>query len=295
MSRNRKRIQIPQQSSPKPQPPAPSPPPQVKKDANPFGLSFVVPTEIVHLPSGGNLYAEGTPLAGLTQVEVKSVTAAEEDIMINDSFINQGIVFDKLINAIMITPNVKADDLLECDKMAILMSARKTGYGDDVTFNTSCENCGAEHEMSVKLSNILKKNEENPYTLSTSEEWKYLESSNTISFVLPSTGLDVQIRLMTPSDYDSLESSRQQKSKLNLPFNETIEFIRMVLVEAAGVADRLNLNKLAEILPAADARKIRIVHNSNIPTIDTKQEVTCPECSHTSEKEVPFSLGWFWS
>ena len=295
MSRNRKRVQVPNRSAPISQASKPQPPPQMKKDENPFGLSFVVPTEIVYLPSGGKLYAEGTPLFGLDKVEVKAVTAAEEDIMINDSFISQGIVFDKLIDAIMITPNVRSTDLLECDKMAILMSARKTGYGDEVTFNTSCENCGAEHEMTVKLSDILKANQESPYDLSGSEEWEYLESSNTFSFKLPATGLDVQIRLMTPLDYEELEISRQQKMKLNLPFNETIEFIRMILVEAAGVTDRLNLNKLVEVLPASDARKIRLVHNNNIPRVNTAQEVECPECSHISTKEVPFSLGWFWS
>ena len=69
----------------------------------------------------------------------------------------------------------------------------------------------------------------------------------------------------------------------------------MILVSAGGVTDRTSLNKLAEVLPAGDARKIRRVHNLNIPSLDMRQNVECSECSDISEEEVPFSLGWFWS
>jgi hypothetical protein len=125
MSRNRQRVQIPQQDTNTTQQP-----PQLvpQQETNPFGLSFVVPTEIVKLPSFGRLYGEDSPLQGLEEVEVKSMTAAEEDILINTSFIEQGIVFDRLIDSIMITPGVVAEDLMDCDKIAILMSARRTGF-----------------------------------------------------------------------------------------------------------------------------------------------------------------------
>ena len=96
MSRNSRRTQVPKSVDPevaKPQPNI-SPPPQQEK-SNPFGLSFAVSTEIVHLPSGGNFYEQNSVLAGLENVEIKSMTAKEEDIMINDSFIEQGIVFDR--------------------------------------------------------------------------------------------------------------------------------------------------------------------------------------------------------
>lgn len=294
MSRNRNRIKVPQQ---KQEQNLPAPPPQLtNKSDNPFGLSFVVPTEIVKLPSAGHLYQDDSPLKGLREVEVKAVTAAEEDIMINDNFIQQGVVFDRLIDAIMITPNIKSKDLMDCDKMAILMSARKTGYGDLIDFNTSCESCGHEYEMNVSISELMEKSSEKAYSpVSDGEEWHYHMDSNTFSFKLPSTGLDVHIKLLSPSDSKNLDNAKKQKEKLNLPFNETIEFIRSVVVSAEGITDRSSLNKLAEVLPAVDARKIRFVHNKNLPTIKTSQETVCPNCGHEEEKEVPFSLGWFWS
>ena len=113
------------------------------------------PTEIVKLPSGGNFYDTQSPINGIAEVEVKSMTAAEEDIMINDSFIQQGIVFDKLINSIMITPGIRSEDLMDCDKVAILMCARRSGYGDIVGFQTDCSACGFSYNMDVSLTSML--------------------------------------------------------------------------------------------------------------------------------------------
>ena len=293
MSRNKNRIKVPQQIKQT----SPAPPPQIKpQHDNPFGLSFVVPTEIVKLPSGGHLYDDGNPLKGVSEIEVKAVTAAEEDIMINDSFIQKGIVFDKLIDAIMVTPGIRAHHLMDCDKIAILMCARKTGYGDLVDFGVSCINCGHDYEMSVSLTNLLESTAANAYSPSSGgDEWDYHPDSNTFSFNLPTTGLPVNIRLLSPEDNRQLDNARKQKEKLNLPFNETIEFIRATLVSAQGITDRSSINKLSEFLPAADARKIRLIHNKNLPKIQNTQETTCPNCGHKHQKEVPFSLGWFWS
>ncbi len=290
MSRNRSRIQAQKEEE------LPTPPQIVKEDAkqdNPFGISFVVPTEIVKLPSGGNFYDANSPVSGISEVEVKSMTAAEEDIMINDSFIQQGIVFDKLINSIMITPGIKSEDLMDCDKVAILMCARRSGYGDIVNFQTDCATCGFSYNMEVSLTNMLEQGSQQQEKKDS--DWHYSPDSNTFSFKLPATELEVSIKLLTPSDNNLLEESKTQKEKLSLPFNETIEFLRMCIVSAQGVTDRTSINKLVEILPAADARKIRLVHNENLPKIKFIEHTTCPNCGKQDEKEVPFSLGWFWS
>lgn len=293
MSRNKNRISVPQQTNLPPQ--AAPIPPNASQQNNPFGLSFVVPTEIVKLPSAGYLYDEGSPLSGLKEVEVKSMTAAEEDIMINDSFIKQGVVFDRLIDSIMITPNVKSQDLQDCDKLAILMSARKTGYGDIIPFNISCDSCSHNYEIDVSLTKLLKQVEDNPYSPKSGDTWEYSPQSNTYSFDVSSLNINVNIKLLTRSDTKNFLASKAQKEKLGLPFNETIEFLRAVLVSANGITDRTSLNKLAEILPAAAARKIRFVHNVNLPKVNTDQDTVCPSCGHEEVKEVPFSLGWFWS
>ena len=290
MSRNKSRTQVPDS-----QQPITTPSPSIPTESpNPFGLSFVVPTEIVHLPSGGNFYPEGSVMSGVDRLEIKSLTAKEEDILINDSFIAQGVVFDKLIDSILITPNVKCSDLLDCDKVAVLIAARRSGYGDKIGFETVCDSCNSTFEAEISLSKMLDKAEKEKFVVESNEEWTYEETSGLLTFELPSTQMSVKIRILTTQDYEYFKQSKAQKEKLNLPYSESAEFIRAVLVSAENIVDPLLLSKLTEVLPAVDVRKIKYVHNKNVPTFDTSQEIQCPHCSAIAEKEVPFSVGWFW-
>ena len=71
------------------------------KDGNTKKVEHKFPTEIVDLPSKGLLYPKGHPLAKGT-IEMKYMTAKEEDILTNQSFIKQGIVLDKLFKAVLV-------------------------------------------------------------------------------------------------------------------------------------------------------------------------------------------------
>ena len=104
MSRNSRRTQVPKSVDPPEAEPQPNVvPPMQKEKSNPFGLSFAVETEIVHLPSGGNFYDEGSALNGIETVEIKAMTAKEEDILINESFIGSAIdlTFKDLYNILI--------------------------------------------------------------------------------------------------------------------------------------------------------------------------------------------------
>jgi hypothetical protein len=296
MSRNSRRTQIPKSVESEAVPPQQNMSPHMQQEKpNPFGLSFAVATEIVHLPSGGKFYEQNSPISGLESLEIKSMTAKEEDIMINDSFIEQGIVFDKLIDSLMITQGVRAADLLDCDKVAILVSARKTGYGDGLDINHDCPECGELSTVEVSLSAMLEKTKTEKFEIEDTDQWKYDTTSETLEIVLPVTGLSARVKLLSREDIQFLQKSKEQKDRLNLPYNETIEFIRRALVSVNDIVDMSDLSKLIDILPAADARMIKYAHNMNVPAFDTKQNVTCPSCSTEVEKEVPFSVGWFWS
>lgn len=293
MSRNRQRTKVRQQDNTPHQPPQPQIPPQ--QDANPFGLSFVVPTEFVKLPSKGRFYHEDSPLNGVTELEVKAVTAAEEDILVNEDYIQQGIVFDRLLDSILVTSNVRSSDLIDCDKMAVLLSARKTGYGDIVEVNTSCDSCGHKYVADISLQSILDNSQNSTTTDLIEGDWEYSKDSETFSFDLPVTSLNVQIKILSKVDNETLEQTKKQRERVNLPFNETVEFLRLAIVSVNGIVDPTSINKLVEVLPAADARKIRVVHNLNVPKLNMAQEFTCPSCNSKQKEEVPFSLGWFWS
>ena len=130
---------------------------------HPFGISFVVPTELVHLPSGGNFYEEGSPIQGLETIEIKALTAKEEDILINESFIENGVVFDRLLESIIVTPGINPRDLLDCDKAALLAAARRSGYGDALEYESACPECGQVSQFQISISKMLSNARDNKF------------------------------------------------------------------------------------------------------------------------------------
>ena len=89
---------------------------------------FTLPTETVELPSQGALYPESSPLSKGT-VEMKYMTAKEEDILTNQNYINQGIVIDKLLESLLVDKTINYNELLIGDKNAVMIAARILSYG----------------------------------------------------------------------------------------------------------------------------------------------------------------------
>ena len=272
------------QSSPNPPPaqqsPAPAPAP---KDTNPFGLSFVTPTEIVQLPSLGEYYPLNSPLHGVTEVEIKHMTAKEEDILSNLTGDNSKI-FSKLIDSLLVTDGLQASDFLEEDKMAVLLSARRTGYGSTYSAESFCENCKkpTKHEFDLQKVGIL-----NP------EKSNYDPETNTFTLELPMTKINLNLVSDQETLLANLETEKKQKEKYNLPFNYTLAFLQNAIISANGVQDAQMLKQLTESIPAADAKSILNFYQDCRPTIDTTQEVQCSVCGTVSEKEAPISWAFF--
>jgi len=88
------------------------------------------PTEIIDLPSEGHFYPKTSPLAS-GRIELKYMTAREEDILTSQNLIKKGVVLDELLKALIVTPGVQLDEILICDKNAIFVAARRLAYGDN--------------------------------------------------------------------------------------------------------------------------------------------------------------------
>ena len=115
---------------------------------------FKFPTELVDLPSKGLLYPKDHPLSS-GKVELKYMTAKEEDILTNQNYLKDGTVIDKLLQSLIVT-KFNYDDLLVGDKNAILITARVLGYGKDYTFNYNGEEITVEQASdAVKKAEIF--------------------------------------------------------------------------------------------------------------------------------------------
>jgi len=157
------------------------------------------PSEIVELPSKGLLYPEESPLRSGT-VEMKYMTAKEEDILTNQNYIQKGVVIDKLLQALIVDKNIKYNELLAGDKNAILVAARILGYGKDYEFQYAGE------KQTVDLSAISNKEAHPDYLNATKNEF---------TFKTPTTENVLTFKLLTHGDENKVQQEVDGLKKIN--------------------------------------------------------------------------------
>ena len=151
---------------------------------------FKFPTEVVELPSKGLIYPEGNPLQS-GKIEMKYMTAKEEDILTNQNYIKDGSVLDRLVKALIVS-KIDYDDLVVGDKNAIMVAARILGYGNDYTFKYKDE------EVTVDLSTL-----ESTYL---NEDFMVEKGVNKFEFECPSTKAVIEFKLLTGKDDKKIKS-----------------------------------------------------------------------------------------
>jgi len=283
MSRNSNRTSINHNI---PQPPNPMAPPR-QQNVNPFNIDLVAATEVVDLPSGGKFYQEGSTLHGVSQIEIRHLTAREEDILANQQFLLDGSMFTRLLKSIIVNKSIDPNDLISGDRNALLLAARVTGYGSSYGIKETCPHCGTKAEFVYDLDKVQR-----VHDLPSGVEMN--DSTGLFSFQLPKSNMEVVVRILTAADEDYLRKQNEKAESLGIANNKTINFFRLSVVSVNGVSDQAQLNQLFDVLPAIDSRKIRHVCNNLSPDVSTKQMVACGSCGEETESEVPFNLGFFW-
>ena len=127
-----------------------APPPGVAPQ-NDIGFTFVTPTTFVELPSAGQFYGEGHPLHECEVIEIKHMTAKEEDILTSEALLKNGLALNRLLQSVIVDKNIDPDSLLIGDKNAVLIAVRQTGFGDIYTTTVTCPACGATNEKDFSL------------------------------------------------------------------------------------------------------------------------------------------------
>lgn len=250
------------------------------------GLQFVSPTEFVDLPSGGKFYPEGHPLHGKDTLEIKFMTAKEEDILTSKSLLKKGVAIDRMLQNLIVDNNVKLDYLLSGDKNAILVASRISGYGPEYAVKLSCPACSQKQEFSFDLSSLEHKD------LSDLEDLQ-LESTNrgTFMYKLPRSKAMVEFRLLTSGDEAQMTQEMIRSKKQE---NVSTDQLKRVVVSVNGVEDRLQLKQFIENMPAADARFLRAAIKRSTPDVEMSQTFICASCDHEEEMEVPLTTEFFW-
>ena len=284
MSRNRERVGGTKQTHADP------PVPPVAEAAQESPFSFVVPTEFVELPSGGRFYAEGHPLHGESTIEIKQMTAKEEDILTSRSLLKKGIALDRVLRNVIIDKRIDVNSLLIGDKNAIVIATRVSGYGNEYTTNVTCPACGANQNFTFDLNECEAKD-----TTDEALDAGVVDNEDgTFNVALPRTGIDVTFSLMTGREEKRLLKSMEGAKRKKEGESNITQQLKTIIKEVNGDDDPKLISYVVDNLPSLDSRYLRHAYKATNPDLDLVQEFECADCGHEQDMEVPLTADFFW-
>jgi hypothetical protein len=252
-----------------------------------FGLDL--PVERVPVPSLGLTYGAGHPLSGMDVVEIRGMTAREEDILSNRALLKKGTVITELIRSSLIDRTIDPSSLLNGDRNALMVAIRITGYGADYEAEIECSDCQHKGPQTFNLAELpIRRLSLRPIA----------EGQNAFEFVLPFTRKQVQFRFLTGRDEEDMLAAQQQQKKLGLgdvdSTNVTANLTRSI-ISIAGVTDRQKIRTfVSSMMPARDSLALRTYMRENEPGIVMRQSVTCKNCGLSEEVEMPIGVRFLW-
>lgn len=257
---------------------------QAEKVRADFGLD--VPTEIVPLPSNGKVYSPDSSLYGADTVEIKSMTAREEDILTSKALLKKGTVITELIKSCMIDRSVNVLDLLSGDRNALMVAIRITGYGPEYTVEMECPDCSVKSPHDFNLAALpIKRLDIEPSVI----------GANLFEFKLPKSGKVVKFKFMTGRDEEEMTSLAEKQKKLGLPSDSNITTSLLYsILSVDGIDDRSKISGFVKNMPAMDSLALRNYMKDNEPGIIMKQDTTCNACGHTEEVSMPLGVTFLW-
>tara|TARA_R100001129_G_scaffold139477_1_gene100741 strand:- start:1865 stop:2731 length:867 start_codon:yes stop_codon:yes gene_type:complete len=257
----------------------------------PTTLSYVAPTEFVELPSRGKFYSADHPLHNKEVIEMRYMTAKDEDILTSPALLRNGLAIDRLIENLVVDKSIRVKDLLLGDKNAVILAARISGYGEDYAVSVTCPNCDATVEHTFNLSEIPHDTGVLP---EDDNESVYLTEEGTFIATLPKSQYDVEFKLLNGDDEDYLEKLALKTKKLKLPEASATNLLKRLVVSVNNVNVPSEIANFIDNMPAQDARFLRACVQTVTPNVDMTQEVECSSCGTVSEMAVPFTSEFFW-
>ena len=242
------------------------------------------PSELITLPSKGLLYAEDSPLKK-GEIEMKYMTAREEDILTNVNYIKNGTVLDKLIQSLIVN-KLNYDDLLIGDKNAVLIAARILGYGAEYEINRNHPQTGQPEKVSIDLTSLNDKELDSSLVN---------EGRNEFEFQLPASKRTVTFKLLTHGDEKKITQELDGLKRLNREGFEGTTRLKHTIIAVDSNFDVKTVRDFVDkSLLARDARALRLYIKEISP--DTELKVDLSYSDGYIEYNVPFPLGvdFFW-
>jgi hypothetical protein len=249
-------------------------------------FGFEVPVEAVPLPSRGLVYPVDSVLHALETLDIRSMTAREEDILTSRSLIKKGTVITELIKSCLINKSVDVNEMIAGDRNAIMTALRITGYGSEYKVEVDCPACSERSKQNFNLAELpIKRLEIDPVA----------EGANLFEFELPATKKNVRFKFLTGKDEEEITITMERKKKTGLQGENLITTrLKHSLVAVGTVNDVSKVGAFIRHMPAKDSLALRQFMDKHEPGIDMKSWMDCPHCLESSEVRLPMGASFFW-
>ena len=235
-------------------------------------------SEVVDLPSKGKFYPTGHPLAS-GQVELKYMTAKEEDILTSTNLIQKGVVLDKLMDSLIITKGITHEDFLLGDLNAVMVASRILGYGKDYPLTVTCPKCNTTTEHNVDLSQLETKD----------------VPENDLTVKLPVSGKTIKVRLLTRKIEKDIQKELDSLKKIGTSVEpEATTRLRYLIAEVDGSTDTKVIRETVENMLVRDTKALREFYHSVTPDVKFEAPFVCSTCNEETTLPISIGLNFFW-
>jgi len=244
------------------------------------------PTDIIPLPTKGWFYPEGHPLAS-GEIELKQMTAKEEDILANPQLRKNGKFLEKLLECLIVDKTIKQEEILVPDKNAIFVSIRRLAYGDEYPIVVTCPACSDQNKVAVNLGTV----ENKPFNFDN-----HKKRDNSFTFKLPNSGVEVTYKLLNQIDEKNVETELTQLKKISAEASrELTTRLKWVIIALDGNPDKGAIRKFVdEQLLAKDSLALRKHMRETTPDIDFAFDFKCNNCGHERRTDIPMGISFLW-
>ena len=236
------------------------------------------PTEVVSLPSKGLLYPKESPLSS-GEIEIKYMTAREEDILTSANLIKKGVVIDKLLESLIVDKSIKIDDLMIGDKNAVLIASRILAYGKEY----KVQHLG--RDVTVDLTKLKDRKIDE----------KSIKDGNFFEMELPATKRKIGFKLLTAGDEKKIDKEIKGLEKIGggVSYTLTTRFKHQI-TSVDGNPDQAHIRNFVdnEFL-SMDSIAFREYAEKVTPDVDMRWEYEDEE-GVRRKFTVPMTVSFLW-
>jgi len=251
-------------------------------------FGWEVPVTQVPMPSGGLIYGSETGLKNRDYLNIKAMTAREEDMLMSPALRANGTFITEVLKSCVTDQGIDLDDLLLGDRDALMISVRITGYGAAYKSDVTCPNCNKSHQSyPFDLASLgIKSLDIEPI----------VEGTNEFAFTLPVSNLPVVFKFLTTVDNSNMNIEKKKKQEVfkGSIGNEITDDIFHHVISINGIKDRAKLKLFIERMSSMDSHSLRSFISKYEPGIDMKVPLDCDKCKTTTLMELPLGFSFFW-